>query len=116
MNSADRPRRRPTNSRRAAREGRVPVAETRPPVPSAKGAVEGKRYGTRLRDSTLTFTFDGVRYAARAGDTAAAALLAAGVSLFGRSVKARRPRGVFTAGPEEPNHLPPLKSLLSDWG
>jgi len=53
----------------------------------------------------LTFSFDGRQFEARQGDTAASALLAAGVKLIGRSVKARRLRGVLTAGPEEPNAL-----------
>ena len=56
-------------------------------------------------DQPLTFTFDGRRFEAQQGDTAASALLANGVRLMGRSVKARRLRGVLTAGPEEPNAL-----------
>ena len=66
---------------------------------------EGTRRGTRIGDATLHFTYDSHEYVARAGDTAASALLANGVRLFGRSVKYRRPRGVLTAGPEEPNAL-----------
>jgi sarcosine oxidase subunit alpha len=54
---------------------------------------------------TLSFTFDGVRYPARRGDTLAAALLANGVGLVGRSFKYHRPRGIMTAGVEEPNAL-----------
>ena len=63
------------------------------------------RRGTRLTAETLCFTFDGRRYAAQVGDTAASALLAHGVRLMGRSVKYRRVRGVLSAGPEEPNAL-----------
>jgi heterotetrameric sarcosine oxidase alpha subunit len=63
------------------------------------------RHGSRLTDQQLTFTFDGRRFAAQQGDTAASGLLANGVRLMGRSVKARRLRGVLTAGPEEPNAL-----------
>ena len=63
------------------------------------------RSGTRLAAGELSFTFDGRRYSARCGDTAAAALLAHGVRLMGRSVKYRRRRGVFGAGAEEPNAL-----------
>jgi len=63
------------------------------------------RTGTRLRAETLRFTFDGRVYTAHVGDTAASALLAAGVRAMGRSVKYRRLRGVMTAGPEEPNAL-----------
>ena len=40
-----------------------------------------------------------------AGDTLASALLANGVTLFGRSFKYHRPRGVLTAGVDEPNAL-----------
>lgn len=57
------------------------------------------------RGSTLSFTFDGRRYRGHQGDTLASALLANGVRLVGRSFKYHRPRGVFGAGPEEPNAL-----------
>jgi methylglutamate dehydrogenase subunit C len=63
------------------------------------------RRGSRLTDRRLTFSFDGNSFEALQGDTAASALLANGVRLMGRSVKARRLRGVLTAGPEEPNAL-----------
>ena len=45
------------------------------------------------------------RMTGHAGDTLASALLANGVSLFGRSFKYHRPRGVLTAGIDEPNAL-----------
>ena len=54
---------------------------------------------------SLEFSFDGRDYVGVAGDTLASALLANGVRLFGRSFKYHRPRGVVTAGPEEPNAL-----------
>ncbi|PWK69120.1 sarcosine oxidase subunit alpha [Aminobacter sp. AP02] len=57
----------------------------------------------RLR--TIRFTFDGTAYAGHQGDTLASALLSNGVSLFGRSFKYHRPRGVLTAGIDEPNAL-----------
>ncbi|WP_295639172.1 2Fe-2S iron-sulfur cluster-binding protein [Novosphingobium sp.] len=57
------------------------------------------------RSRTVTFSFDGVRYQGFAGDTLASALLANGVSLFGRSFKYHRPRGLLAAGSEEPNAL-----------
>lgn len=63
------------------------------------------RQGSRLSAGELKFSFDGQVFAARSGDTAASALLAAGVRLLGRSVKYRRPRGLLTAGVEEPNAL-----------
>ncbi len=39
------------------------------------------------------------------GDTLASALLANGIHLVGRSFKYHRPRGIFSAGAEEPNAL-----------
>ncbi len=57
------------------------------------------------RTRPLRFTFDGVRYSGFAGDTLASALLANGVHLVGRSFKYHRPRGIVSAGAEEPNAL-----------
>jgi sarcosine oxidase subunit alpha len=54
---------------------------------------------------TARFTFDGKTYHALEGDTVASALLANGVHLVGRSFKYHRPRGILSAGPEEPNAL-----------
>ncbi len=54
---------------------------------------------------TLSFTFGGTEYKARPGDTLAAALLANGVGLVGRSFKYHRPRGILSAGVEEPYAL-----------
>ncbi len=54
---------------------------------------------------TVTFTFDGKRYSGFEGDTLASALLANGVHLVGRSFKYHRPRGILSAGSEEPNAL-----------
>jgi len=62
------------------------------------------------RTRTLRFTFDGRSHEGFAGDTLAAALLADGVRLVGRSFKYHRPRGVLTAGPEEPNALVELRA------
>ena len=53
----------------------------------------------------INFRFDGKTYAAQAGDTLAAALLRNGIGLVGRSFKYHRPRGIMTAGVEEPNAL-----------
>src|SRR5688500_9348757 len=44
-----------------------------------------------------------------AGDTLASALIANGVRLVGRSFKYHRPRGILTAGSEEPNALVELR-------
>jgi len=57
------------------------------------------------RDTVIKFTFDGHNYEGFAGDTLASALLANGVRIFGRSFKYHRPRGVLSAGSEEPNAL-----------
>lgn len=56
--------------------------------------------GKRLR-----FSFDGASYDGFQGDTLASALLANGVHLVGRSFKYHRPRGILSAGSEEPNAL-----------
>jgi methylglutamate dehydrogenase subunit C len=53
----------------------------------------------------INFTFDGKAYKAHDGDTLAAALLRNGIGLVGRSFKYHRPRGIMTAGVEEPNAL-----------
>ncbi|MDF2709751.1 MAG: ferredoxin [Nonomuraea muscovyensis] len=55
------------------------------------------------RSRTLRFTFDGREYTGHPGDTLASALLAAGVRRVATSVKLGRPRGVFSAGSEEPS-------------
>ncbi len=57
------------------------------------------------RSRPLRFQFDGHRYGGYAGDTIASALLANGVHLVGRSFKYHRPRGIVSAGVEEPNAL-----------
>ena len=54
---------------------------------------------------SINFTFDGKPYTGYAGDTLASALLANGVHLVGRSFKYHRPRGILSAGSEEPNAL-----------
>jgi sarcosine oxidase, subunit alpha len=62
--------------------------------------------GTHIdRGRTVRFRFDGVEYVGFAGDTIASALLANDVAIVGRGIYTGRPRGVFTAGPEEPNAL-----------
>ncbi|MVA95880.1 sarcosine oxidase subunit alpha family protein [Nitratireductor sp. CAU 1489] len=53
----------------------------------------------------LAFSFDGRSYQGLEGDTLASALLANDVHLVGRSFKYHRPRGVLSAGTEEPNAL-----------
>lgn len=62
------------------------------------------------RAQTQSFRFDGQRYEGHAGDTLASALLANGIRLVGRSFKYHRPRGILSAGPEEPNALVELRA------
>ena len=70
---------------------------------SGANRIAGKGRLTPAR--TARFTFDGKSYVALQGDTVASALLAHGVHLLGRSFKYHRPRGILSAGPEEPNAL-----------
>ena len=62
------------------------------------------------RSRILSFRFDGQTYAGHVGDTLASALLANGVRLVGRSFKLHRPRGIFSAGAEEPNALAAIRT------
>ncbi len=62
------------------------------------------------RTSPVSFRFDGRDYGGFAGDTLASALLANGVRLVGRSFKYHRPRGIFSAGSDEPNALVELRT------
>ncbi|MFD7003535.1 sarcosine oxidase subunit alpha family protein [Streptomyces mirabilis] len=75
---------------------------------SISGSAAGQpfRHPTRgriHRDASLTFTFDGTDYQGYRGDTLASALLANGVIKAGTSIRLGRPRGIFSAGVEEPN-------------
>jgi len=65
--------------------------------------VEGK--GLIDRSRPISFEFDTIGYKGFAGDTVASAMLASGQRVLGRSFKYHRPRGVLTAGSEEPNAL-----------
>ncbi|WP_405727303.1 sarcosine oxidase subunit delta [Streptomyces sp. NBC_01537] len=75
--------------------GRGGVGETQPFRLTTGGRVD--------RGRPLAFTFDGTSYTGYAGDTLASALLANGVIRTGTSIKLGRPRGIFSAGVEEPN-------------
>ncbi len=61
------------------------------------------------RSRDISFTFNGRPMRGHPGDTLASALLANGQPLVGRSFKYHRPRGIFTAGSEEPNALVELR-------
>ena len=58
----------------------------------------------------ISFYFDGKKYFGCKGDTVASALLANNVHLIGRSFKYHRPRGLLSAGPEEPNGIIQLEN------
>ncbi|MDJ0980195.1 MAG: sarcosine oxidase subunit alpha family protein [Kiloniellales bacterium] len=93
-----------------AKEG-LALRETEPSA-SAPNAQARRRSDGGLIDHSrsLSFSFDGQALAGHPGDTLASALLANGVRLLGRSFKYHRPRGVLTAGSEEPNALVELRS------
>jgi sarcosine oxidase subunit alpha len=55
------------------------------------------------RSRPISFRFDGVEYPALEGDTVASAILANGIEAPFRSPILGRPRGIFSAGVEEPN-------------
>ncbi|MDO4904386.1 MAG: sarcosine oxidase subunit alpha family protein [Lautropia sp.] len=66
--------------------------------------------GRIQRDKPLSFRFNGKSYQGFQGDTLASALLANGVHFVARSFKYHRPRGIVTAGVEEPNAVVQLES------
>ena len=74
-------------------------------APRAAGARRQATGGLIDRSQPLGFTFDGRALQGYRGDTLASALIANGVRLVGRSFKYHRPRGILTAGSEEPNAL-----------
>ncbi|MGI9298233.1 MAG: sarcosine oxidase subunit alpha family protein [Gammaproteobacteria bacterium] len=61
--------------------------------------------GRVRRERPLDFTFNGEPMRGCEGDTVASALLANGVKIVARSFKYHRPRGIFSAGAEEPNAI-----------
>lgn len=63
--------------------------------------------GSKFIDETtrVCFKFNGTKYFGFKGDTLASALLANNIHLVGRSFKYHRPRGIMTAGSEEPNAI-----------
>ena len=73
------------------------------------GAFRVEGAGRIDRTCPLSFTFNGRAYQGWRGDTLASALLANGVGLVARSFKFHRPRGIFTAGSEEPSALVQLE-------
>ena len=61
----------------------------------------------------ISFKFNGKTYYGFKGDTLASALLANDIHLVGRSFKYHRPRGIMTAGSEEPNAIVQLHDNTS---
>ncbi len=61
----------------------------------------------------VSFKFNRKTYYGFKGDTLASALLANDIHLVGRSFKYHRPRGIMTAGSEEPNAIVQLHSNTS---
>lgn len=57
------------------------------------------------RERPLRFTLDGTPLTGFAGDTVASAMIANGLLEVAPSIYRRRPRGIFSAGVEEPNAL-----------
>ena len=96
---------RATRERGAARV----TAETPPAASPAQTQLFRIRSADGLDRRPLRFTFDGRALVGQEGDTLASALLANGVRLVGRSFKYHRPRGILSAGPEEPNALVELR-------
>ena len=72
---------------------------------SKAGAFRTPHGGRIDRQQTVQFSFDGQPLTGYAGDTVAATLLAHGKHLVARSFKYHRPRGILSAGVEEPNAL-----------
>src|SRR6185295_3666931 len=68
------------------------------------------RLKTQARGRPVAFRFDGRPLQGLEGDTVASALLANGFRVVSRSFKYHRPRGIFSAGYEEPNALIQLHS------
>ncbi|WP_268977448.1 2Fe-2S iron-sulfur cluster-binding protein [Streptomyces mexicanus] len=80
------------------------AARPEPATPRPRPGTRRSPTGGRIhRQEPLTFTFDGKQYQGYRGDTLASALLANGVIQAGTSIKLGRPRGIFSAGVEEPN-------------
>ncbi|MGL4405173.1 MAG: 2Fe-2S iron-sulfur cluster-binding protein, partial [Notoacmeibacter sp.] len=68
-----------------------------------KNRIAGK--GRLAPSRVVNFSFDGVQMQGLEGDTLASALIANNVHLTGRSFKYHRPRGILSAGVEEPNAI-----------
>jgi sarcosine oxidase, subunit alpha len=74
-------------------------------VSSASGPHRVPHGGLVDRTRVISFEFNGKRFDGFGGDSVASALLANGIRVVGRSFKFHRPRGLLSAGMEEPNGL-----------
>jgi sarcosine oxidase subunit alpha len=72
---------------------------------TANGPHRVQRGGLVDRTRAVPFEFNGKRLEGLEGDSVASALLANGIRVVGRSFKFHRPRGMLSAGVEEPNGL-----------
>jgi len=64
------------------------------------------KVGGRIdRSKPLVFTYNGKQFNGFQGDTLASAMLANSIDIVGRSFKYSRPRGIISAGAEEPNAI-----------
>lgn len=72
------------------------------------------RGGRVDRDTSLRFTVDGRELTGHPGDTLASAMLANGLVEVAPSLYRSRPRGIVTAGVEEPNALVQLGGSCSE--
>ncbi len=89
-----------------ARDGARPTKSSAAMIGHGLSCSRTARAGGLVDRATVPhFSFDGRNYSGHPGDTLASALIANGVKLVGRSFKYHRPRGLLSAGPEEPNAL-----------
>lgn len=72
---------------------------------SSGGSIRATSGGRINRSRPLSFVLEGRTLTGYEGDTLAAAMLAHGIRIAGRSFKYHRPRGIISAGVEEPNGL-----------
>ena len=74
-----------------------------------------RRLSGGLIDKTkeIHFSFNSRPFVGYKGDTLASALFANGVILIGRSFKYHRPRGIMSAGSDEPNGLVTIKEMAA---
>ena len=75
-------------------------------------AVRVARYGRIDRARPIACRFNSRSLAGFAGDTLASALLANRIGIVARSFKYHRPRGILTAGAEEPSALVQLETRV----